>query len=227
MELSSQVVSDIKRKASKICDLLIANYGETVSSKQRPPLDELVYTILSQNTTDENAEIAYQNLLVEFPTWEQVIEAPVKTIQNLIFPSGFYKVKTKRIKRTLKEIKKRVGKLDLDLLQEMEIEDAKEWLTSLHGVGQKTAAIVLLFCFRKPVVPVDTHVYRVTKRLGVVPDDYSNDSAQIFLEAILPRYCIFSLNHNLVTHGRQICKSRTPLCEECFLNHLCEYYLSQ
>ncbi|TXT56426.1 MAG: Ultraviolet N-glycosylase/AP lyase [Candidatus Thorarchaeota archaeon] len=227
MELSSKTISEIAKKASMICDLLIANYGETVSSRKRPPLDELIYTILSQNTTDENAEIAYQNLLVEYPTWEQVLNAPDKKLQELIFPSGFYKVKTRRIKRTLKEIKRRVGALDLSILQDMEVEEAKEWLTSLHGVGQKTAAIVLLFCFRKPVVPVDTHVHRVTKRLGIVPQDYSHDSAQIFLEKILPRYCVYSLNHNLVKHGREICKAREPQCDQCFLSHLCDYYLSQ
>ena len=220
----SEITVQIRLKAKKVCDILIRYYGKAVSSRKLPPLDELVMTILSQHTNDVNMFRAFETLKERFSTWEEVLEAPQDDVALFIKSSGMYNLKAKRIQATLREIHNRVGKLDLSLLETMEIEKAKKWLTSLHGVGPKTAAIVLLFSFERPVLPVDTHVWRVTKRLGIIGEKVSREKAHVLLEKYMPRSCIPSLNKNLVRHGREVCKAQNPKCEDCFLSHLCVYY---
>ncbi len=213
-------------KAKKLCNILIRYYGKEVSARKLPPLDELVMTILSQHTNDANMFRAFEALKERFPTWEEVLAAPQEEVAKFIRSSGMYNLKAKRIQTTLNEIKKRVGKLDLSHLETMELEEAKKWLISLHGVGPKTAAIVLLFSFERPVLPVDTHVWRVTKRLGLIEENVSSEKAHVLLEQIIPRSCIPSLNKNLVRHGREVCRAQHPKCDECFLSGLCHYYES-
>ncbi|MHA2025299.1 MAG: endonuclease III domain-containing protein [Candidatus Thorarchaeota archaeon] len=220
----SGIPVQIRLKAKKVCDILIRYYGKVVSSRKLPPLDELVMTILSQHTNDVNMFRAFEALKERFPTWEEVLDAPQDEVALFIKSSGMYNLKAKRIQAALREIHNRVGKLDLSLLETMEIEKAKKWLTSLHGVGPKTAAIVLLFSFERPVLPVDTHVWRVTKRLGIIGEKVSREKAHVLLEKYMPRSCIPSLNKNLVRHGREVCKALNPRCDECFLSHLCVYY---
>ncbi len=186
----------------------------------------LVRGILSQNTNDINMDRAYENLTAKYNTWEEVLHAPEGELGEVIRTSGFFRIKAKRIKATLSEIRKRVGRLDLELLRDMEVNAAMEWLTSLHGIGPKTAAIVLLFSFGKPTLPVDTHVWRVTKRLGLIPEKASRVKAQKLLQELVPKPCLFSMNHNLVKHGREVCKAINPRCEECFLCGHCNYYKS-
>ncbi|MFW9789378.1 MAG: endonuclease III domain-containing protein [Candidatus Thorarchaeota archaeon] len=213
-------------KAKKICDILIRYYGKSVSVRKLPPLDELVMTILSQHTNDVNMLRAYEALKERFSSWEEVLEAPQDEVALFIKSSGMYNLKAKRIQTALREIKERVGRLDLSHLATMELGAAKKWLTSLHGVGPKTAAIVLLFSFERPVLPVDTHVWRVTKRLGLIGAKVSREKAHVLLEQIMPSSCIPSLNKNLVRHGREVCRAQNPKCDECFLSHLCNYYES-
>jgi endonuclease-3 len=213
-------------KAKKVCDVLIRYYGKAVSARKLPPLDELVMTILSQHTNDVNMFRAYEALKERFPKWEEVLDAPQEEVAMFIRSSGMYNLKAKRIQTTLREINERVGRLDLSHLETMEVDEAKKWLTSLHGVGPKTAAIVLLFSFERPVLPVDTHVWRVTKRLGLIDVKVSREKAHVLLEQIMPSSCIPSLNKNLVRHGREVCRAQNPKCEECFLSHLCNYYNS-
>ena len=213
-------------KAKKVCDVLIRYYGKAVSVRKLPPLDELVMTILSQHTNDVNMLRAYESLKERFSTWEEVLDAPQEEVAIFIRSSGMYNLKAKRIQAALREINERVGKLDLSHLETMDLEDAKKWLTSLHGVGPKTAAIVLLFSFERPVLPVDTHVWRVTKRLGLIGEKVSREKAHVLLEQIMPQSCIPSLNKNLVRHGREICRAQNPKCDDCFLSHLCIYYLT-
>ncbi|MFW9810377.1 MAG: endonuclease III domain-containing protein [Candidatus Thorarchaeota archaeon] len=220
----SELPVQIRLKAKKICNILIHYYGKEVSSRKLPPLDELVMTILSQHTNDTNMFRAYEALKERYQTWEEVLDAPQDEVALFIKASGMYNLKAQRIQATLREIKDRVGKLDLSLLETMEIDEAKKWLTSLHGVGPKTAAIVLLFSFGRPVLPVDTHVWRVTKRLGIIEDNVSREKAHVLLERYMPASCIPSLNKNLVRHGREICRAQNPKCDECFLSHLCVYY---
>jgi len=211
-------------KAKKVCDVLIRYYGKAVSVRKLPPLDELVMTILSQHTNDANMVRAYESLKERFPTWEDVLDAPQEEIALFIRSSGMYNLKAKRIQAALREINERVGRLDLSHLKTMELEEAKKWLTSLHGVGPKTAAIVLLFSFERPVLPVDTHVWRVSKRLGLIRENVSREKAHVLLEEIMPQSCIPSLNKNLVRHGREVCRAQNPKCDECFLSHLCTFY---
>ncbi|MFW9920989.1 MAG: endonuclease III domain-containing protein, partial [Candidatus Thorarchaeota archaeon] len=176
---------------------------------------------------DVNMFRAYEGLKERYPSWIDVLAAPEEELGEAIKSSGFFRVKAKRIKATLAEINERVGKLDLSHLESMPVREATEWLISLHGVGPKTAAIVLLFCFGKATLPVDTHVWRLAKRLGLVPDKVSREAAQPILEETLPRDCIYSMNHNLIKHGREICLARNPRCEICFLRDMCVYYASQ
>ena len=211
-------------KAQKVCTVLIHYYGGDISSRKLPPLDELVMTILSQHTNDTNMLRAFESLKERYPSWEEVLGAPQEELAMFIRSSGMYNLKAKRIQTALREIKERVGRLDISHLKTMELAEAKNWLTSLHGVGPKTAAIVLLFSFERPVLPVDTHVWRVTKRLGLIGEKVSREKAHVLLEQIVPSSCIPSLNKNLVQHGREICRAQNPRCDECFLSHLCDYY---
>ena len=215
---------EIRKKAKAVCKILINKYGKEVSERKLPPIDELVMTILSQHTNDINMFRAFESLKATYSTWEEVLAAPQGELAVSIRSSGMYNLKAKRIQATLREIHERVGKLDLSLIEKMEISEAKEWLTSLHGVGPKTAAIVLLFSFGLPVLPVDTHVWRVTKRLGIIDMKVSREKAHDLLEQILPSDCIPSLNKNLVQHGREICRAQNPKCNDCFLNDICEFY---
>ena len=216
---------EIRKKAVKVCKILISKYGKEVSERKLPPIDELVMTILSQHTNDVNMFRAFESLKRAYSSWEEVLAAPQDELAVTIRSSGMYNLKAKRIQATLREIQERVGKLDISHLETMEIAEAKEWLTSLHGVGPKTAAIVLLFSFGLPVLPVDTHVWRVTKRLGIIEMKVSREKAHVLLEQILPTDCIPSLNKNLVRHGREICRAQNPKCPNCFLNNICDFYL--
>jgi endonuclease-3 len=155
------------------------------------------------------------------------MNAPSEELAETIKSSGMFRIKAKRIQASLNEIQSRVGALDISFLNEKNLEEAKEWLTSLYGVGPKTAAIVLLFSFGKPALPVDTHVWRITKRLGLVPSDATAEAAQPILESVIPKSCIYSMNHNLVKHGREVCIARNPKCMNCFLSSLCDYYTSK
>jgi endonuclease-3 len=222
--LKSHSVTKKKEKAARVCRLLVKEYGSFVAERKLPPLDELVMTILSQNTSDVNMRRGFDSLKARFCTWEEVLAAPEELLEETIRSSGAFRVKTRRIKATLSEIVSRVGSLDLSILKDMELEAAKEWLTSLHGVGPKTAAIVLLFSFGRPVLPVDTHVWRVSKRIGLVSTKSTREKAQIELEKIIPEDCVFSLNHNLVKHGRDLCRAQKPHCSSCFLQEECEYF---
>ncbi|MFW9966202.1 MAG: endonuclease III domain-containing protein [Candidatus Thorarchaeota archaeon] len=217
---------DGEHKINVICRLLIQEYGEIIVVRALDPIAELVFTILSQNTADINTERAYKSLKSAYADWEAVLVAPQNELAQVIKSSGPFRVKAKRIQAALGEIKKRVGSLDLSLLEAMKTNEAMEWLTSLHGVGPKTAAIVLLFCFNKPVLPVDTHVWRVTKRLGLVPEKETRVKTQDLLQETVPQSCLYSMNHNLVKHGREVCTARSPRCKECLLQGHCDYYQS-
>jgi endonuclease-3 len=218
------MTSSSKQKAERACAVLTRKYGKAVSDRKLPPIDELVMTILSQHTSDTNMLRAFESLKKRYASWEQVLETPKKELAEVIRPSGMFNLKAERIQSTLREINNRVGRLDLSLLENMPLEEAKTWLTTLHGVGPKTAAIVLLFSFGRPTLPVDTHVWRVTKRLGIIGQSVSRERAHVLLEEVVPKDCILSLNNNLVRHGREICKAQRPQCEICFLADICDYY---
>jgi endonuclease III len=188
------------------------------------PVDLLVSTILSQNTTDVNCLRAFGKLKASYPDYEDLLLAPEEEIAKAIRAGGLAGIKAGRIKRALSGIKLRAGKADMEFLKGMPKEKARDYLLSLPGVGPKTAAVVLLFAFGMPFMPVDTHVYRVSKRIGLVPENASFEEAERALEACTPEEKYLSLHLNLIRHGRRICRARNPQHESCALRNICDCY---
>jgi endonuclease-3 len=218
--------SDPQGKIEQVHKRLIEEYGEPQRSRRAPssPVSTLVGTILSQNTNDVNRDRAFERLKARFPTWEQVRDAPVDAIIEAIRPAGLSNQKAPRIKKALQRITEEQGDLSLDFLSDMPLEEARDWLESIKGVGPKTAAIVLLFSLGRPAFPVDTHVHRVTQRLGLINDGTSAEKAQILLEEQLPSEWYYAFHVNLIRHGRQVCHAREPECKVCVVNSLCDFY---
>ncbi|MQF48850.1 endonuclease III [SAR202 cluster bacterium AC-647-N09_OGT_505m] len=184
-------------------------------------VSELLFTILSQHTSDLNALRSFESLRNSLGTWEQVVQANPKIIADAIWMGGLSNVKAPRIKAVLQEIQEQRGNLDLSFLKGMPLPEAKAWLRNLPGVGPKTAAIVLCFAMGMPAMPVDTHIYRVSKRLGFIGPKTTADQAHDLLEAAIDSDKVFAFHVYLITHGRQVCKARRPLCHECVLNKGC------
>jgi endonuclease-3 len=214
----------ISEKARQCIELLEAIYGEPIAAKA-DPLDLLVMTILSQNTTDVNSLKAYRSLRSVYPDYEALLISREKDIARLIRAGGLGEIKARRIREALQRIKHDSGSLDLSFLGSQGKEAAIEYLLSLPGVGMKTASVVLLFGFGFPFMPVDTHVYRVSQRLGLIPNGASLEKAQRILEETVPREKYLSLHLNLIRHGRSICRARSPLYEQCGLRTICDFYL--
>ncbi len=189
------------------------------------PVDLLVMTILSQNTSDTNSLRAFGQLKSAYDDYEEILSATEEDIAEEIRAGGLAKIKAKRIKETLQKIKTNAGAITLGFLAELDKDKAREYLLSLPGVGPKTAAVVLLFAFGRPFMPVDTHVYRVSRRLGIVAKEASIERAESILEENVPPEKYISLHLNLLKHGRLICRARGPRHEECGLRHYCDCYL--
>jgi len=206
---------------------LLAAYGEPTWRPHLDPVSELVSTILSQNTNDVNRDVAFDRLRARFATWEQVRDANGQEVIDAIRPAGLANQKGPRIQEALRVITRERGELTLDFLADWPVEDAKAWLSSIKGVGPKTAAIVLLFSLGRPAFPVDTHVHRVTKRLGLIGPRVSREKAHIELETLVPEKDYYAFHLNLIRHGRQVCTSRKPYCQDCILRDLCTYYEAQ
>ncbi len=205
---------------------LRAAYG-TPQAPQRDPLDELVLTILSQNTNDRNRDLAYQRLRATFPTWEAVRDAPTEEVIAAIRPAGLAPTKGPRIQAILRELSARYGRPTLDFLRALPPDEARTWLRAVPGVGPKTAAIVLLFSLGVPAFPVDTHIHRVTQRLGLIPAGTSREAAHAQLEALVPPDLYTTLHLNLIELGRRVCHARQPDHEHCPVRDLCAYVQSQ
>jgi endonuclease III len=206
-----------------IRDRLRAHYGRPRNEPHHAPLDELVLTVLSQNTNDRNRDVAYTRLRARFPDWESVARAPVEEIEEAIRPGGISKVKSRRIKSMLGAIAEEAGTLDLETLANAPRDDAIAFLERLPGVGRKTAACVLLFSFDRPELPVDTHVYRVSSRLGLIRPKASFLEAHETLRALVDPDDVYEVHVNMLRHGRRICTARNPQCERCPLLELCPY----
>jgi endonuclease-3 len=203
---------------------LNAAYGEPHWRQQLPPVDELVSTILSQNTNDINRDRAFYALRDAYPDWEAVMSAPVDEVMELIRPAGLANQKAPRIQEALRTIAIREGRLSLDFLADMPLDEARQWLTGINGIGPKTAAIVLLFAFNRPAFPVDTHVHRITGRLGLIGPQVTAEQAHEVLAELGPPDTYYSFHLNLIRHGREVCRARQPLCERCPLQDICQYY---
>ncbi len=196
-------------------------YGPIEWKPRYNALDELIFTVLTQHTSDLNAERAFDELRKRIPTWLEVIEAGTEEVTEAIRHGGLANQKSVRIQKILREILERHGKLELEFLKELEVDEARDWLTALSGVGPKTAAVVMAFSLGMPAMPVDTHIHRVSGRLGLIREGTSADDAHVVLEKIVDPQDRFNLHMLLITHGRQICKARRPLCAECPLADTC------
>jgi endonuclease III len=212
------------KKAAIVQARLLETFGEPTWRRHLDPVSELVSTILSQNTNDTNRDKAFERLRDRFPSWESVRDAEVDDIIDAIRPAGLANQKGPRIQDALRFVTEQRGELDLEFLADWPLEEAKDWLSSIKGVGPKTAAIVLLFSLGMPAFPVDTHVHRVAKRLGLIGPKVSREKAHDELEQLVPPEDYYSFHLNVIRHGREICTSRKPRCEECVLRDLCDYY---
>jgi len=228
---NEQRMSAIPRNLSEIVltvhQQLLLVYGEQPWCPHYDALTELVNTILSQNTNDRNRDRALAQLRAQFPTWEAVRTAPLAAVVAAIRVAGLAETKGTHIQAALQRITQERGELSLDFLQDMPVDAARAWLMASPGVGPKTAAIVLLFALGRPAFPVDTHVHRVTRRLGLIPATLSREKAHGALEALVPPALYYPLHLNLIAHGRQICHARAPKCAQCSLVAWCDTYQTQ
>jgi endonuclease-3 len=214
----------VRQIAARCISLLEEQYG-IPQAEERAPVDLLVMTILSQNTSDTNSLRAFARLKSTFSDYGQVLAATDEAVAESIRAGGLAEIKARRIKEALSRIKQDAGTISLSFLADMQKEQAMAYLLSLPGVGPKTASVVLLFAFSMPFLPVDTHVYRVCHRLGLLDEDVRPEKAQRILERAVPVEKYLSLHLNLITHGRRICQARNPKHEECALRDCCDYYL--
>jgi endonuclease-3 len=186
-------------------------------------LDMLVSVILSQATSDTNSRRTFAELKRRYPTWDDALRARESSVASAIKTGGLANQKARVIKNLLKQIKERHGSLDLSFVEEMSNEDAAKYLSQFRGVGPKTVACTLLFACGKEVFPLDTHIFRILRRVGLVPEKCSDARAHEMLNRIVPAGKFYSFHVNLVRHGRKICRPREPLCERCPIVEYCDY----
>ncbi|MCP4138789.1 MAG: endonuclease III [Chloroflexi bacterium] len=217
----------MKKKAIDIHERLLAKFGEPIWRNPLPAIDELVSTFLSQNTNDVNRDRAFDSLRAKFPTWEEVRDAPEAEVIEAVRIAGLAQTKGPNIQRALRQISEERGELSLEFLKEKPIEEASAWLTKFKGVGPKTASIVLLFSLGMPAFPVDTHVYRISGRVGLRPEKISVEKAHPYLENIFPPETYYAAHLNIIRLGREICKARKPNCAICPLLEICDYGQAQ
>jgi endonuclease-3 len=220
-------VDTVETRTLEVRKRLLETFGQPVWRETLPPLDELVSTILSQNTNDVNRDRAFNSLRTTFPTWELVRDAQQVDVIEAIRTAGLANQKGPRIQNVLRAITKEVGSLDLAFLTDMQTSEARDWLLRFKGVGPKTAAIVLLFSLDKPAFPVDTHIYRVTGRLELRPEKMSAEKAHNHLEGLFPPDSYYDVHLNIIRLGRETCHARKPSCQDCMLNDLCSYFATQ
>jgi endonuclease-3 len=215
---------EIIERARQVHERLLEAFGMPDWGERLSPLEELVSTILSQNTNDRNRDLAFNSLRQRFDRWEDVRDAPEQAVMYAIRPAGLANQKGPRIQEVLRQITEERGELDLEFLRELPTEEARQWLLKFKGVGPKTAAIVLQFSLGKPAFPVDTHVYRVTGRLGLRPDGMTADQAHEYFERVFSPDVYGPAHINIILLGRRICAARNPMHAVCPVKDLCDYY---
>lgn len=213
----------LHQKALVVYERLREVYGSH-TLKARDPLKQLIGTILSQRTRDEQTGRAGEKLWARWPTPEALAAADASEIERVIANVTFPEVKAPRIKRLLAEIYAERGNYDLSFLGDLPTQEALNWLTKLQGVGPKTSTLVMLFVFGHLVLPVDTHVHRVSLRLGLIPRRATAERAHILLPALLPAdsTALYTFHRTAISHGKTICTFHDPACERCFLFDLCD-----
>ncbi len=217
-------ISDYSTRVRKIRQRLIDAFGIPEWRPALSPVNELVSTILSQNTNDVNRDVAFKQLKETFPNWNTVMEAPTEAVVAAIRTAGLANQKGPRIQGALQEIAEHTGgHLQLDFLKDMPRNQARDWLMDVKGVGPKTAAIVLLFSLGIPAFPVDTHIYRVTGRIGIRPEGLTVEKAHTYLEEHIPEEAFYDLHLNLIGLGRRVCGARKWHCCRCPVEDLCDF----
>jgi len=216
-------MKNLQKRALAVHQKLLEAFGEPVWRTPLPAIDELVSTILSQNTNDVNRDRGFNALRAKFPTWEFVRDAKPEEVIEAIRPAGLANQKGPRIQQVLHSITEERGLLNLDFLAGLPIEEARSWLTKFNGVGPKTAAIVLCFSLNMPAFPVDTHIYRVSGRIGLRPEKMTVEQAHPYLESIFPPETYYAAHLNLIRLGREVCGARKPNCAACPIRELCDY----
>jgi endonuclease-3 len=215
---------NLQQCAREVHRRLLAEYGEPSWREALSVLDELVSTILSQNTNDLNRDRAFSRLRQRFPTWEEVRDAEANEVIDAIRSAGLANQKGPRIQKILRQVTEERGSLDLGFLAGLTNEEAFTWLMQFKGVGPKTASIVLLFSLGKPAFPVDTHIHRVTGRIGLRPEKMSSEEAHRHLAGLFPPEAYQAAHLNIIRLGREVCRPQRPLCKQCVLQSLCDYY---
>ena len=209
------------RRLRAIHARLVKRFGELAPPRADDPLDELVLTVLSQHTSDLNADRAFRSLRSAYPTWQAVVDASAGDVADAIRGGGLANTKAPRIQAILREVRDREGRYSLDRLRDLSDAHARAYLTSLSGIGPKTAAVVLSFALGRDAMPVDTHVHRATRRLGIIPPTASAERADRILHDLVPEGLRTPLHVGLIRLGREICKAPIPRCRECPLKDLC------
>ena len=211
-------------RITEIREALIEAFGMPIWRTPLPPVDELVSTILSQNTNDVNRDKAFDTLKARFPTWEAVMDADSDPVIEAVRIAGLANQKGPRIQQALRDIRQQTGgSLDLAFLRDYPVEEARNWLMAIKGVGPKTAAIVLLFSMGIPAFPVDTHIYRVTGRLGLRPMKLNREQTHVYLEERIPPEYFYDLHLNIIRLGREVCGARKWHCDRCPVESLCSF----
>jgi len=222
--MMTEASQNFAARITEIRETLIEAFGMPVWRTPLPPVDELVSTILSQNTNDINRDKAFDTLKARFPSWEAVMEADKDEVIEAVRIAGLANQKGPRIQQALKEIAAHTGgSLDLAFLRDKSAEEARKWLMAIKGVGPKTAAIVLLFSMGIPAFPVDTHIYRVTGRLGLRPMKLNREQTHIYLEERIPPDYFYDLHLNIIRLGREVCGARKWECGRCPVESLCPF----
>ena len=224
LERQWQGCEGLKSKVSRITLLLEKEYGIPRRESPGDPLDTLIETILSQNTSDQNRDRAYRRLKARFPRWEDVLGAKTKSVVSAIRPGGLAEQKARRIREILHWIKKREGRISLAFVRKMGSEEIKRTMGSLKGIGPKTLHCLLLFGLGREAFPVDTHILRVGKRLGFFPERMGAEEAHPWIVPFLPKGKSLSLHLNLIRFGRSVCKARDTRCDICFLTKECLHW---
>lgn len=222
--MSEHELNEAYDSAAYVWQNLRAVYGVPKLEKDLDPLDCLIETILSQSTTNINSRRAFDTLKRRFPTWEEARRARVTSIEAAIRSGGLSKQKSVTIKNLLNQIYERLGALDLSFLRDAPLEEARQFLSGFKGIGPKTLACVLLFSCDRPVFPIDTHIFRIGRRLGLIPPKGTDEEAHHLMEKLVPAERYYEAHVNLIRHGRKVCRPQNPACEQCCIVDYCEYY---